>query len=141
MPVLDPQALLGDPATDVVVMMKIDTEGAECNILRGLLPALRAGRVLNLLVELNKGITDDATGDISWPEWRRLEIVDTLAEVAAAGYTVLCAQFGKTAAWGYSPQLKTRAQLDEFTRDGWRSANVWITRDFTGDEALPEAAE
>jgi hypothetical protein len=59
-------------------------------------------------------------------------------QVTDQGMTILCAQFGKTAAWHYSPQLKTRAQITEFAADGWRAANLWIVRDFVGDDALPE---
>jgi len=61
--------LLGDAESDVVVMMKIDTEGAEFGIMRALLPAMRAGRILNMLVEINKGVTEP-NGEIHWPEWR-----------------------------------------------------------------------
>ena len=61
--------LLGDPQADVVVMMKIDTEGAEFGIMRALLPAMRDGRILNILVEINKGVTE-LDGKIHWPEWR-----------------------------------------------------------------------
>lgn len=69
MPVIDPLTLLGDPQADVVVMMKIDTEGAEFGIMRALLPAMRDGRILNILVEINKGVTEH-DGKIHWPEWR-----------------------------------------------------------------------
>jgi FkbM family methyltransferase len=68
-PAVDPMSLLGDPQADVVVLMKIDTEGAEFGILRALLPAMREGRILNILVEINKGVTED-DGKIHWPEWR-----------------------------------------------------------------------
>jgi hypothetical protein len=173
---------------------QIDTEGAELDILRALLPALDTGRILNLLVEINKGV-DGIDGQPTWPEWRkqgacarcgvenggvravcvcgggvtrrafdtefrlassnpptiarhppwtRADIVDTLTAVASKGYTVLCAQSGKTAGWSYSPRLKSRAEIAEFVADGWRAANVWIAKDFWHEGAdwkpLPEMA-
>ena len=69
-----------------------------------------------------------------------VEIVETLAAVTEVGYTVLCAQFGSTAAWHTTAKLKTLEDLRRFGADGWRAANVWIVRDFVGDEALPEVA-
>ena len=52
-----------------------------------------------------------------------------------AGYTLLCAQYGKTPSWGHTPGLTTRAEIEELSLDGWRAANVWITRNIPG---LPE---
>jgi hypothetical protein len=187
-PVVDPLSLLAPD--DVVIIMKIDTEGAELDIMHALLPALKAGRILNLMVELNKGVHNPATGQPEWPEWRRkgawragqgeggdtrggirrgvrrggsrqpcntplrhhhpspharptpspptparADIVNSLTEVVEAGYTLLCAQYGKTASWGHTPGLTTRAEIEEFSLDGWRAANVWITRNIPG---LPE---
>ncbi len=67
--------------------------------------------------------------------------MDTLTDVAAQGMTILCAQYAKASAtWANSPGIKTRSQVVEFAADGWRSANLWITRDFAGDDALPEEA-
>ncbi len=68
------------------------------------------------------------------------EIVDTLAQVTEQGMTILCAQYAKSSAtWIESPAIKTRAQIVEFAADGWRSANLWIVRDFVKDDALPDA--
>lgn len=47
-PVLDPASLVGPD--DVVVLMKIDVEGAEVVIMEGLFPLLDEGRVLNIMV-------------------------------------------------------------------------------------------
>jgi len=58
--------------------------------------------------------------------------------VAAQGMTILCAQYGKTVAWTYSPPLTTREAITEFAADGWRAANLWITRDFKDGDQLPE---
>ena len=88
-------------------------------------------------MEINKGVAGE-DGQPYWPEWRHREIIDTLTQVAGAGYTILCAQFGKTAAWSYSPTLKSKQSIEEFAADGWRAANVWITRDFNGENPLPE---
>ena len=57
------------------------------------------------------------------------EVVDTLVEVAAAGFAVYCAQSGKTAGWDYAPPMRTDAELSAWVADGWRTANVWIARD------------
>lgn len=35
------------------------------------MPALKAGRILNLLVEINKGVTDNEADGPHWPEWRK----------------------------------------------------------------------
>lgn len=54
------------------------------------------------------------------------------------GYTILCAQYGTTAAWHHTPALKTNADIIKFADDGWRAANIWIVRDLEGASALAE---
>ena len=131
-PVVDPNSLIGDD--EVVVVMKIDTEGAELDILRALAPSLSSGRVLNVMAELNKKAT--VNGKEVYPKWKQDEVLEVLTEVVAHGFTVYCAQFGNPSSFDYTPAMRSREALELFVADGWRSANVWIARDF---EALPES--
>ena len=132
-PVINPNTLIGDK--EIAVLMKLDTEGAEIGILRALAPSLASGKILNFMIEFNKGVID-AHGKVTFPTAREGVILEALVLLTGYGYTVFCAQYGNPGGFDYTPGMSTREELAVFVADGWRTVNLWAARNF---ESLPES--
>jgi hypothetical protein len=119
-PVLDPSSLISDG--DLVLLAKVDVEGAEVDVLYALEPHLRAGRILNLMVELNKRsyVPPEQMETANREGFKEAFPVFTkvLAFMHEMGYTGLAAQYSKHLSWGTAPPVGDAPSIKAFVEDG-----------------------
>lgn len=131
-PMFDPASLISD--SDLVLLLKVDTEGHEVDILRAMEPHLKAGRVLNIIVELNKRRfmpEGEMAYDVNQPEkWKTADgpYIELMTWLVDLGYAAMP---GPEMPWGGEAAITTAKKIAEFVRSGWIMKDVWFALDPT----------
>lgn len=105
-----------DPATDIILIMKMDVEGSEINAFQGCKAMLEAKRVRNIMVELNKSMWK-AGGT------KHEDVLEMIEWLYGIGYNFYPSNYGGLFYQKPFPMEDWKSMLEE----GWVSIDVWLT--------------